>query len=126
MPAHRPEEVDLLVAEAFNGGQWDAVEALYEREAVLIYSGQVATGPRAIRELLRSGHSPKVKVRVKVKTIAQTSDIAMTAVKWDLVDLQATVLRSGHSVEVCRRQADGTWRFVIDVANLEWLQRTDS
>jgi ketosteroid isomerase-like protein len=116
MPAHSPEELDLLFMEALNAGHLEVLVALYEPAAVLILAGQVATGTQAIREALHAYIARKPTMRLKVKTIAQTGDIAMTSARWS----------SGRSVEVSRRQADGTWRFVIDVGNLEWLQRTDS
>ena len=126
MPAHRPEELDLLLAEGSNAGQVDPLVALYEPEAVLICSGQVATGTHAIREVFRARGIGHPSLRLQVKTIAQAGDMALTSAKWDALGPDGSPIDSIYSVEVSRRQADGTWRFVIDVMNLEWLKRTDT
>ena len=125
MPARHPEELDRLFMEATNGGHPETLVALYEPEAVLIYGGQVAAGTQAIQKVLRAD-PPKPTLRLQAKTIAQTGDIAMTSARWEYIGPQGNLISAGHSVEGSRRQADGTWRFIIDVGNLEWLQRTDS
>jgi hypothetical protein len=46
MPAHTPEECDLLLIEAIEKGDVDAMVALYEPNATFVVSpGQVVTGP---------------------------------------------------------------------------------
>ena len=53
MPAHTPEEVQRLFAEAFGSHDLEAVLALYEPDATLIpQPGEVVTGTEAIREAL--------------------------------------------------------------------------
>jgi len=53
MPAHKPEELDELFAQALNSGDLDALVALYEPQACFNSEpGQVVTGPQAIRETL--------------------------------------------------------------------------
>lgn len=119
MPANRPEELDRLFEQGWNAGQVDALVALYEPEAVLIW-GKVAKGTQAIKELLGARRSADQRTLsqmlgapLQVKTIAQTGDLAVTSA-------------NGGSAEVSRRQADGTWRFVIDIGEIEWLKRTDT
>jgi uncharacterized protein (TIGR02246 family) len=53
MPAHTPEELPPLFAQAFSAHDLEAALALYEPEATLIAQpGQVVTGTEAIREAL--------------------------------------------------------------------------
>jgi uncharacterized protein (TIGR02246 family) len=125
MPARSPEELDRLFAEALNAGHLDALVALYEPEATLTpQPGQVVTGTQAIREALRAFVATKPTLTLAVKTLAQTADIALTSAKWELTGTDpdgSPVKMSGHSVEVSRRQPDGTWLFVIDTPwGLEW------
>ena len=118
MPARKPEELDQLFTQAFNSGNLDALVALYEPQACFEHQpGQTATGIQAIRETLSGFLAMKPKLALEVKTLNQTGDIALTTANWHLTgtdpDGNAMDMR-GQSVEVSRRQPDGTWRFVID------------
>jgi uncharacterized protein (TIGR02246 family) len=119
MPAHNPEELDDLFATALNSGDLDALVALYEPRAILfLQPGQSAAGTTAIREGLSVLLSTKPKMLLKPKTIALTGDIALTSASWEVTRTGpdgAPVTVVGRSAEVSRRQADGTWLFVIDL-----------
>ena len=125
MPARNPEELDRLFSEALNSGNLDALVALYEPQATLTPEpGQVVTGAQAIREALSAFVALKPTLTLEVKTLAKTGDIALTSAKWALSgtgpDGNQTTM-SGYSVEVSRRQPDGSWLFVIDTPwGLEW------
>ncbi|HZA22697.1 MAG TPA: SgcJ/EcaC family oxidoreductase [Dehalococcoidia bacterium] len=118
MPAHKPEELDELFTQAFNSGDLDALVALYEPQACINPEpGQVATGTQAIREAWSGFLAMNPKLTLEVKNLNQTSDIALTTGNWHLTGTGpdgSPVDMRGQSVEVSRRQPDGTWRFVID------------
>jgi uncharacterized protein (TIGR02246 family) len=125
MAARSPEELDRLFAEGLNAGDLDALTALYEPNAALTAQpGHVVTGTHAIREALRQFLAARPTLTVDVKILAQTGDIALTSARWELAGTApdgTPVKMAGHSAEVSRRQADGTWRFVIDTPwGLEW------
>jgi uncharacterized protein (TIGR02246 family) len=125
MPARSPEELDRLFSAALNAGNLEALVALYEPEATLTpQPGQIVTGRKAIREALSAFLATKPTLMLDVKTLAQTGDIALTSAKWELAGTSpegTPVKMAGHSVEVSRRQPDGTWLFVIDTPwGLEW------
>ena len=118
MPAHSPEELDQNFETALNAGDLDALAALYESEAVFVSGpGQTVSGTTAIREVLSAFLAMKPTITVEVQTLGQLDDIALTSAKWEMTGTgpggQPVVMR-GHSSEVCRRQADGTWLFIID------------
>jgi uncharacterized protein (TIGR02246 family) len=120
MPAYKPEDCDLLLAEALHQGDLETAVALYEPTArlVLYGSGQVVTGHAAIREVLQSSLDLKLHVTMEV-TAVQTSegDLAVTRTKTTATGRDAEgnpVTMAGNTVELVRRQPDGTWRFVID------------
>jgi uncharacterized protein (TIGR02246 family) len=96
----------------------DALIALYEPDASFNPElGQVVTGTQAIREAAQGFLAMNPKLTLETKTLNQTSDIALTTANWHLTGLgpdDTTVDMRGQSVEVSRRQPDGTWRFLID------------
>ena len=121
MPAHEPEEVDLLLQEAIlERGDLDAAVALYEPNAVFVVSpDQVVTGHAAIREVLKGMIAAEATGNIDAVTAVASADgsLAVTRTK-------GTMTRPGpdgkpvtmpfHSVEVVRKQPDGTWLFAID------------
>ncbi len=92
--------------------------AIYEPEAVLLpQPGQVVTGTQAIREALRAFIGMKPKMTLEAKVLAQTHDIGLTSARWELAGTGPDgkpIKMSGRSIEVARRQPDGTWLVVID------------
>ena len=62
MPAHTPEECDLLLIEAMETGDLDAMLDLYEPNATFVVSsGRVVTGHAAIRQVLQGYITAKAK-----------------------------------------------------------------
>jgi len=119
MAAQRPEDVDKEFAQALNAGNLDALTAIYEPQATLMSSpGTLVTGTAAIRDALAQFVAGKPKMTLSAKLVAQSGDLAVTSAKWELAmtgpDGKPTQM-TGQSVEVVRRQPDGTWRAVIDL-----------
>jgi uncharacterized protein (TIGR02246 family) len=119
MPARKPEECDLLLIEAINKGDLDAAVALYEPKATFVLdSGEVITGQSAIREVAQGYIAMKPKFTQEVKALLNgDEDLALTSSTWNVSGIDTDgkpFTANGKSMEVVRRQADGTWRFVID------------
>lgn len=107
--ALQPEDLDRLFLERANAGDVDGVVALYEPGAVLAFPpGQLAIGTEAIRrayaELLASPPSFAGVIRPAIRN----GDIAITS----------TTRAGNATVEVARRQPDGTWLWMIDQPNV--------
>jgi uncharacterized protein (TIGR02246 family) len=103
---------------AFNAGDAAALMDLYEPDASLAPApGQVVTGTAAIREVLAGFLALKGKMTIDTVRIIPAGDVALLHGSWILSgtgpDGNAIEL-AGRNTEVVRRQADGTWRFVID------------
>ena len=129
MPARKPEDCDLLLLEALHKGDVEAAVALYEPTAKFVLdSGQVVTGHAAIREVMQGYVAAKAKFSVE-KVIAipgEDDNIALTSLV-GIVHLTEPagkeVTMKGQSMEVVRRQPDGTWRFIIDNPNAaQWSE----
>lgn len=105
--AGRPEDLARMFLERANAGDVSAVVALYEPGAVLAFPpGEITVGTEAIREvyerflasrpvLTSEGQSPPLV----------NGDIALTSTR---------LPGGGATVEIARRQPDGTWLWAID------------
>lgn len=118
MPARKPEECDLLIAEYINAGNLDAAVELYEPGATFVAEpGKTITGQAAIREALKGMLASKPRLTMKVPIVLQNGELALLVSDYTVVmtgaDGKPTTI-SARGTEVVRRQADGTWLFVID------------
>jgi ketosteroid isomerase-like protein len=106
-----PEDLSRLIVERLNAGDVDGLTALYEPNAVLaLPDGGLATGADEIRRAYERvvADRPKFTPGVQRPTLL-SGDLALTSSR----------LASGAvTVEVARRQADGTWLWVIDQPNV--------
>ncbi len=118
MKARMPEDVDRLFGELVNAGNLDALIDLYEPEASLLEAdGSAAVGHAAIRKALGELLGSKPRIQMKTARIAKGGDLAVLYSEWLLATTGSEGAReeiAGKSVEVVRRQADGSWRFAID------------
>jgi uncharacterized protein (TIGR02246 family) len=121
MPASEPEQMHGLFEEAFNDGDLEALIALYESDAVLVpQPGAVAEGTDAIRESLRWFLDRGGQISLDTKLVLRVGDLAYLANRWSLTggtmpDGSPAEL-GAVTAEVARRQADGSWLYVIDNA----------
>ena len=121
MPAKTPEDLDRLFGERVNAGDVDGVVALYEPGATFITDSGPATGHASIRRFIETfvGMKPLIRMSV-IKVVRGGDDLAAVYNDWQL-SLTAEGERrevSGKATEIVRRQADGTWRYVIDDPNM--------
>jgi len=118
MPAHKPEELDVLFVQAVNAGDIEAVIELYEPAASLMMQpGHVVSGTKAVREALSGFLAMKPRMTLEARTLGEAGGIALTTSKWVLEGTGPDgkpMRMEGQSAEVARRQPDGTWLFVID------------
>ena len=118
MAARSPEEIDRIFERELNAGNLDGVLALYEPTAAFtVEPGKVVTGTAAVREAVAGFLSLKPTISLSPRVLANTGEIAMVSSKWKLKGTApdgSAVDLAGDSVEILRRQADGTWKFIID------------
>jgi uncharacterized protein (TIGR02246 family) len=104
--------------QAFNTGDVEQVMALYEPDAVLIPEpGQVARGTDAIRQALLGFLALKLPIRLQNKRVLTSGDLAMLSNTWKMAGTGpdgSPVDLGGNTMEVVRRQPDGSWRYVFD------------
>jgi uncharacterized protein (TIGR02246 family) len=118
MPAKTPEECDALFEKHINAGDLDALTDLYEADAVLIPApGETASGREAIRAALGAFIEAKPKMKLSViKSFSAGKDVAVLYNDWHgrFAGPDGEMETGGEAIEIVRRQADGTWRFVFD------------
>jgi uncharacterized protein (TIGR02246 family) len=113
-----PEQVLESIVEGINGGDLDALMTLYEPGAAFATQpGKLAHGVPGVRGALAGFISMKGKLDLKVTRVLEVGDLALVLTSWSFAgtgpDGQPLEL-AAKSADVLRRQADGSWRLVID------------
>ena len=113
-----PAELLASIVEGINSGNLDALMSLYEPAAAFATRpGSLSHGPAGVRDSLAGFIGMKGKLDLAVTRVLEASDLALVATTWSFTgtgpDGQPVHLAS-QSADVLRRQADGSWRFVID------------
>jgi uncharacterized protein (TIGR02246 family) len=120
MPATTPEQIHRVFEDRFNAGDIDGLMELYEPDAVLVpQPGSVATGHDQVREALLVYLAAKGHITLDTKLVLTVGELAYLANTWSLdgTGPDGNPLHLGATTaEVARRQADGSWRYVIDNA----------
>jgi uncharacterized protein (TIGR02246 family) len=113
-----PEQVLKSIVDGINTGNLDALMALYEPEAAFAAQpGSLIHGLAGVREGLTGFIAMKGTLNLKVTRVLEASDLALVTTIWSFTGTGADgepVKLAAKSADVLRRQADGSWRFVID------------
>jgi ketosteroid isomerase-like protein len=105
--AHSPEELGRLFVERANAGDLEGLVSLHEAGAVVAFPpGSLSAGHDEIRATYAAmlADRPRFTPGTPQPTL-RNGELALTSTRLD---------GGGLTVEVARRQADGTWRWVID------------
>ena len=115
-----PEQIHRQFEEAFNAGDLNGLLALYEPDAALIPEpGVVVHGLDEIGPALQGFLDLGGTMSLDTKTSVVVGDLAYLTNRWSLTgtDPDGNPFEMGAvTAEMVRRQADGSWRFVIDNA----------
>ena len=113
-----PEQLLKSIVDGINAGNLDALMTLYEPEAAFATQpGSLAHGLPGVRESLAGFIAMKGTLDLKVTRVLEASDLALVIGVWSFTGTGPDgepVKLTGHSADVLRRHADGSWRFVID------------
>ena len=109
MPACRPEDVHRQFAKAVNAGDLKALAELYPPHG----GPNAHNGSEALQDLL----ALKPKISVETRGVVRTGKVALLGSRWRLAGTTPegrAITLSGQGAEVVRRQADGSWRYVLE------------
>jgi ketosteroid isomerase-like protein len=106
--------IHSLVETGVNTGDVDALVALYEPDATLLgEDGSELCGHAAIREGWAAVVAFGGRMEMTTLSAVEVGDLALLSNRWSY-ELGGAVVASSITAEVARRQADGSWRYVID------------
>ena len=118
MAAQSPEDMIRVWSDAFNRGDVDALLTCYEDGCTLTRRSEPPiTGHSAIRAVFSGMLAGRPIIDVSTRKIVRGSDLALCYGDWTLraKNPDGTPMTvSGKSVEVLRRQADNTWKYILD------------
>jgi uncharacterized protein (TIGR02246 family) len=115
-----PEDLHKLFVQALNSGDLDGLVALYASDGFLMARSGPARGISAIRKALAEYVAMKPTIQLTTRRVVQAGDTVLLIADWRFYGTTSdggSVSTSGTSIEVARRQADGSWRYFIDLPN---------
>jgi ketosteroid isomerase-like protein len=109
--AVRPEDLGRFFVERANAGDVDGLVALYEPDAVLaLPDGEVARGGEEIRRIYEQLLADRPQFPAgELRPALRNGDFALTSTR---------LVGGGATVEVARRQPDGSWLWLLDQPNV--------
>jgi ketosteroid isomerase-like protein len=118
----KPEDLNDLFGAAYNENDLERMLALYEPDALLDFGATgLARGHDAIRAALRPFLALRGNISYERRFCIVSGDLALLSIAFTLTGGRAPdgspVETSGATVELARRQADGSWKYVVDLPN---------
>ena len=113
-----PEQVLGSIVDGINAGNLDSLMSLYEPDAAFATQpGSLAHGLPGVRQALAGFIAMKGTLDLKVTRVLEAGGLALVTGVWSFTGTGPDgkpVKLAATSADVLRRQADGSWRFVID------------
>ncbi len=116
MPATEPVELHRLFEAAINNKDAEGLLALYDPDGVAMHlDGSTRTGS-ALQAMVDDLLTTIDHIEGETRKVLVAGDTALMSASWraQLTTPEGPAEAAGTTAEVARRQADGTWRWVID------------
>ena len=116
--AKTPEQAHYLFVQFFNEGNVEALLSLYDPNAILVsFPDPPVSGHAEIRKALEGFLAMKCRMVLNVDKVFSADGVGLLFSTWSLSGSDENgdpILVGGQTSDVVRRQADGSWLFVID------------
>lgn len=116
--AKTAEQVHELFEKRFQAGDLDGLVSLYEDRAMIAPDrSQITTGKTGVRDALAGYLGLNGHFSTKLIQALKTDQIALLYSEWTVEGKHpdgSPLKIGGQTSDVVRKQADGTWLFVID------------
>lgn len=118
---HDPADWPRLFEHHLNGGDLEAVVALYEPDARFVSrSGETLVGRDRVRQVLAGMIETETRLQSRVVRAVTVGDVALlyTDFEGTTVDPAGRRVHVHHrAIEVLRRQPDGAWKLIVGDPN---------
>lgn len=118
MEMSSPLNVITQLVAAMNAQDLNTAMTLFEPGASFVMKpGVVVSGTAGIRQALEGFMALKPTLTIESQQIVQAGDVAQFCARWSLKGTDptgTTVQLGGRSSSILRRQANGTWLFLVD------------
>ena len=91
-------------------GDLESLLTLYDREAVFLNESGEAKKGKELRDELSPFAATRTSFDFNRRRVIRSGDIALMHTEWNIASPQPMSL---YAIEVARRQADGSWRWLI-------------
>lgn len=118
MSVQDPAQLHHAFENAINAHDVDAVLALYDPNGIAVQlDGSECTGEGPMRAMVEGLVAGIVSIKGTDRKLFVADDVALSSGTW-IAEIRlpdgTLVTQEGTTAEVARRQADGSWKFVID------------
>ena len=113
MSAHEPADASASFERYFANGDLEGLMSLYEKDAVFPTTHGISTGHDEIRTTLKAYLDSGAKLAFGESLVFPAGDLALIHTPWTM-QMPDGSTAEGATAEVVRRQADGTWMYIID------------
>lgn len=113
-----PSETIEAFLEAFNSGDVEAILGYYGTDAVFVTEdGQVLQGAESMRQAFAGFMAMKPNLQIDKSRTISAGDVVVNVMKWTMKGTGpdgGAVVMEGNGFDVMRKEADGSWKMVID------------
>ena len=111
MAAKSPEGICELFQRYMAAGNLEGLLSLYDTEAVFLNQAhEIKRGHGELRPELARMAGAKARFEFKILQVIRSGDVALMHTDWKVLSPEPMRV---YAIEVARRSADGTWRWLI-------------